>query len=111
MEKLNLQIRKAVVNDLIHLKGFEQEIIKFERPFDPTLKQDPITYYDLLELIHRKDAQVIVATIGEQLVGSGYALIKNAKPYNTYKQYAYLGFMYVKPNFRGKGINGKIVEM
>jgi ribosomal protein S18 acetylase RimI-like enzyme len=36
--------------------------------------------------------------------------IENAKPYLQHKQHGYLGFMYVKPEHRGKGINGKIME-
>jgi len=110
MEKVNLNIRKAEIKDLDTLKEFEQEIIKFERPFDPNLRQDPIEYYDLLELIQRKDAQVVVATVDGEIVGSGYALIKNSKPYMKNEQYAYLGFMYVSPKFRGNRINGKVVE-
>ena len=103
-------IRKAEIKDLNTLKEFEQEIIKFERPFDPNLKQDPIEYYDLLDFIQREDAEVLVATVNEELVGSGYALIKNSMPYKKPEQYAYLGFMYVSPKFRGKRINGKVVE-
>ena len=110
MRKINLHIRKAEIKDLNTLKEFEQEIIKFERPFDPNLKQDPITYYDLSELIQREDAQVVVATIDGELVGSGYALIKNSMPYKKPTQYAYFGFMYVSPEFRGNRINGKVVE-
>ncbi len=110
MEKVNVHIRKAEIKDLNTLKEFEQEIIKFERPFDPNLKQDPITYYDLSELIQREDAQVLVATVDGELVGSGYALIKNSMPYKKPEQYAYLGFMYVSPKFRGQRINGKIID-
>ena len=110
MEKINLHIRKAEIKDLNTLKDFEQEIIKFERPFAPNLKKDPIEYYDLLELIQREDAQVLVATVDGELVGSGYALIKNSLPYKNPKQYAYLGFMYVSPKFRGQRINGKVID-
>ena len=110
MEKVNVNIRKAEIKDLNTLKDFEQEIIKFERPFDPNLKKDPIIYYDLLELIQRKDAQVLIAIVDGKIVGSGYALIKNSLPYKKPKQYAYLGFMFVSPEFRGNRINGKIIE-
>ncbi len=110
MEKIKVHIRKAELKDLNILKEFEQEIIKFERPFDPNLKQDPITYYDLSELIQRTDAQVLVATVDGELVASGYALIKKSQPYKNPEQYAYLGFMYVSPKFRGQRINGKVVE-
>ncbi len=110
METLKVNIRKAEIKDLNTLKEFEQEIIKFERPFDLNLKPDPIEYYDLLELIQRNDAQVLVATVNAEIVGSGYALIKNSLPFKNPEQYAYLGFMFVSPEFRGNRINGKIIE-
>lgn len=110
MDRINLEIREAVIEDLHILKIFEQEIIQYERPFASNIKKDPVTYYDLEELILRKDAQVLVAIIEEEIVGSGYAMIKNSKPYFEPEQYAYLGFMFVSPQHRGKGINGAITE-
>lgn len=110
MAKINFEIREALLEELPILKIFEQEIIQFERPFASNLKKDPVVYYDLKELILRKDAHVLVAIIDEEIVGSGYALIKNSKPYFGPEQYVYLGFMFVLPQHRGKGINGKITE-
>ena len=110
MNSIATEIREAQLEDLHILKLFEQEIIRYERPFAPNLKNDPLEYYDLKDLIERNDACVLVATIEEEIVGSGYALIKDSEAYLKYKQHAYLGFMYVPPKFRGKGINGKIVD-
>ncbi|MGB0864334.1 MAG: GNAT family N-acetyltransferase [Saprospiraceae bacterium] len=110
MNKIDTKIREAKVEDLTILKMFEQEIIRYERPFGPNLKDDPLEYYDLLDFIQREDAQVIVATIDEEIVGSGYALTKKSASYVRFEQHAYLGFMYVLPQFRGKGINGKIID-
>ncbi len=107
---MHIDIREAVAEDLPILKEFEQGIIQFERPFASNLKKDPVTYYDLEDLIQRKDAQVLVAVISEEVVGSGYASIKNSVPYFKPEQYAYLGFMYVLPQHRGNGINGRITE-
>ena len=110
MAKTNFEIREALLEDLEILKHFEQEIIRFERPFASNLKEDPIVYYDLKDLIQRNDAQVLVAIVEERIVGSGYALIRNSEPYFAPEQFAYLGFMFVSPQQRGKGINGKITE-
>ena len=104
-------IRKATLSDLPILLEFEQGVIKAERPFDPTLTQDPITYYDLGEMISSEDAEVVVATWKSQIVSSGYALVKKAKHYLDHEAYSYLGFMYTHPDFRGKGINSKILEV
>ncbi len=105
-----IQFRSAVVSDLPTLLEFEQKIIKVERPFDVTLKPDPISYYDLKEMILSDQAEVFVATAGDQIVGSAYAKIKEALPYLNHENYAYLGFMYVVPEYRGQGINGKIID-
>ncbi|MBC7936144.1 MAG: GNAT family N-acetyltransferase [Rhizobacter sp.] len=102
--------RPATLSDLDILLKFEQGIITTERPFDPTLKTDPISYYNLEALIPSEDAEVIVAIINEEIVASGYALIKYAQPYVDHESYAYLGFMFVPEVYRGQGINKIIVD-
>jgi ribosomal protein S18 acetylase RimI-like enzyme len=102
--------RSATVEDLDALLQFEQGIVAAERPFDPTLKAGEIHYYDLKALILAPDSEVIVATAGSEIVGSGYAQIRLAKNYNAHERFAYLGFMYVKPEFRGRGVNGLVLE-
>jgi GNAT superfamily N-acetyltransferase len=103
-------IRKATSSDVETLLTFEQGVIKAERPFDSTLKEDPITYYDLQDLIARNDAELAVAELNNQIIGSGYARIEQSKPYLRHEKHAYLGFMYVSPLHRGKGINKLIIE-
>lgn len=105
-----IEIRKAVETDIEILLSFEQGIVDVERPFDTTLKEGEIHYYDLIELIRSKKAEVLLAVTNNEIVGSGYAKILPAKPYQKYAEYAYLGFMYVKPSFRGQGINQKILH-
>ncbi|MEO0573478.1 MAG: GNAT family N-acetyltransferase [Bacteroidota bacterium] len=107
----NVIIRDAILEDLPVLKTFEQELIKAERPFDPTIRQAPISYYDLEEYVRRDDVKVVVAEIEGTLVSSGYAYAKPARTYLDHTQYAYLGFMYTVPDYRGRGINKKIVEV
>ena len=102
--------RTATLDDLPTLLEFEQGIIEFERPFDPTLAPDPISYYDLGALLKSNDAEVMVATVGEEVVGSGYAKIKKSKAYVLPEMHAYLGFMFVTPDHRGKGINQGLTE-
>lgn len=103
-------VRDAISEDLPTLKGFEQELIKAERPFDPTIREDPVSYYDLGEYVKRDDVKVVVAEVGGRVVSSGYAYAKPARTYLDHEFYAHLGFMYTLPEFRGKGINQKIVE-
>ena len=108
MEKIS--IRKATLKDLDTLRVFEQGVISAERPFDPTLKKDPINYYDLEFMMDAPHIELIVAEIDHQLVGSGYARIETADHFLQHERHAYLGFMYVEPKHRGKGINKLIVE-
>ena len=104
-------IRDAVLKDLPVLKTFEQELVKAERPFDPTIRPDPVSYYDLEEYVRSEDVKVVVAEVDGTLVSSGYAYAKPARTYLDHAQYAYLGFMYTVPEYRGKGINQKIVRV
>jgi GNAT superfamily N-acetyltransferase len=105
-----INIRKATLKDLEKLLEFEQGIITAERPFDPTLKEGKISYYNIEKMISATDVEVVVAVLNEQIVGSGYARIEDAKPYLNHKLYAYLGFMYTDPDHRGKGVNAQIIE-
>ncbi|MCL9807640.1 GNAT family N-acetyltransferase [Flavobacterium amniphilum] len=107
---MTLTIREALETEIEILLNFESGIIAAERPFDNTLKEGEIHYYNLLELIKSEKATVIVADVNNEVVGSGYAKILKAKPHQKYSEYAYLGFMYVKPEFRGQGINQKILQ-
>ena len=103
-------IRPARHTDLDTLFRFEQGVIATERPFDPTLKEDPIHYYDLPAMIDAPEVALVVAESAEGLIGSGYARIEPAKPYLRHPIHAYLGFMYVEPAHRGKGINRMIID-
>ena len=103
-------IRKATKNDLEELHQFEQGVIAAERPYDSTLKNGLIHYYDLKEMIDASHIELLVAEVNNKLIASGYARIEEAKPYLKHATHAYLGFMYVLPEYRGRGINKKIVE-
>ena len=105
-----IRTRKATIKDLPILKSFEQGIIKAERPFDITLDADPISYYDIEEMIHHNDVEVIVAEENNKIIASGYSRIEPAKSYYKHSKYAYLGFMYVLPEFRGKGVNQVVLD-
>lgn len=106
----DIQVRRARLTDLETLLQFEQGVINAERPFDETLKEEHFNYYDLKAMIESPTVEVVAAEIDSEIVGSGYARIEDAKPYNRHTQHAYLGFMFVSPQHRGKGVNGKIIE-
>ena len=102
--------RTATLKDLPILLEFEQALINFERPFDVTLKEEKISYYDIKAMILSDEVEVIVAIDEESIVGSGYARIQLAKPYLKHQNLGYLGFMYVENTHRGKGINKLVID-
>ena len=51
MKRIDVEFREAEIADLPTLKNFEQEVIRYERPFAPNLKDDPISYYYLADLM------------------------------------------------------------
>jgi GNAT superfamily N-acetyltransferase len=106
----NITTRKATLADMDTLLQFEQGVISAERPFDPTLKEDHINYYNLNELITAPHIQLVVAELDGELIGSGYARIESSKIYLKHQQHAYLGFMYVLPQHRGKGVNKIVIN-
>ena len=105
-----ITIRKAIIEDIETLLRFEQGVVSTERAFDPTLKTGPNHYYDLKQMIDDPLVQLVVAECEGKLIGSGYARIEKAKSYLKHDLHAYLGFMYVDPEWRGKNINQKIIE-
>jgi len=108
---IEIKIRKASLLDLDQLMVFEQDLIKAERPFDPTLKHDPINYYDLKSLLTSPLAEVVVAEADNKIIASGYARIDKSRHFLKHNHHAYLGFMYVVPEYRGQGINKKIMDV
>ena len=105
----SIQLRKATLDDLPTLLDFEQALVAYERPFAPHLRQGKIHYYDIEAYIQDPTVCVVVAEEKGEILGSGYALIRDNIPYKTPAQLVYLGFMFVPPAARGQGINGKIM--
>jgi len=103
-------IRIATLKDLTVLLRFEQGVIEAERPFDPTIKEGEITYYDISQLITSPDSEVFVAEIENEIVASGYAKIKSDRHYLKHEKQGYLGFMYVSKKHRGKQLNKHIID-
>lgn len=103
-------IRKAILEDLPILLEFEQGVIHAERPMNPTIRDGEICYYDISDLITNKNSEVFVAEVNGDVVASGYAKIKSDRHYLKHDKQGYLGFMFVKENHRGKGLNKRIVD-
>ena len=109
---MNTIVRKATLNDLPTLLQFEQDLIKVERPMNPTIKEGAINYYDIAAFIKNEDADVYVVTLEDAtIVASGYArILPKEKPYVAHETIGYLGFMFVPEAHRGNGYNQLIMD-
>jgi ribosomal protein S18 acetylase RimI-like enzyme len=105
-----ISIRAANLNDLETLLAFEQGVVTAEKPLDNFLGNGTLTYYDIPELITNKNTHLVVAVSNEELVGSGYIKIEDSNSYHKNPEHGYIGFIFVKPSFRGKKISTLILE-
>jgi len=107
---MDVTVRQATPGDLGALMRFQQGVVEAERPFDPTLKDGSVHYYDIAALIASTDVHFLVAECGSDLVGCGFARIEAAEHYLKHPMHAYLGLMYVDPTHRGQSVNAKIID-
>ena len=107
---MNYITRKATLKDLPTLLEFEQELIKVERPMDPTIKDRKISYYDIETFIKSEDSEVYIVELNNEIVASGYAKIKDDSKYLKHKKIGHLGFMFVPEKHRGNGYNKLIID-
>ncbi|MAC87382.1 MAG: GNAT family N-acetyltransferase [Gammaproteobacteria bacterium] len=105
-----ITIRKAAIEDLPVLFQFEQGVLTAERPMDGTLKLKNTYYYDIPNLIDDSNVELVVGEINGVTVGCGYARIKQARDCFQFDQFSYLGFMFTKEDYRGKGVNKTIMN-
>ena len=104
-----IKLREAKLEDLSTLLEFEKSLIEYERAFTPNLKKSNFNYYDLKSYIKNPEISVVVAEKENFLIASGYALIRLNKTYKNPSHFVFLGFMYVVPEYRGMGLNKKVL--
>ena len=105
-----ITIRKAIIKDLPVLFEFEQGVLRTERPMDETLKLKNTYYYDIPNLIEDSSVEFVIAEINDIIAGCGYARIKKARDCFQFDQFSYLGFMFTKEDYRGRGVNHSIMN-
>lgn len=110
MREAEVIVRRAGPGDLETLREFEQGIIAAERPYDPTIRKDPVRYYDIAVLIASDDVCLALAEADGRAIGCGFARRSPSRPYTEPPYHAYVGLMYVAPEFRGRGVSRQILE-
>jgi GNAT superfamily N-acetyltransferase len=104
-----ITVRPATMADLAALERFQQGVVCAERPFDPTLREGSVRYYDIAEMLRRGDVLFLVAEAQARVIGCGFAQIEEAEPFFRHRFHAYFGLMYVEPEYRGRGVNAEII--
>lgn len=107
---MKLNLREANLNDLEQLLALEQCLIESERPFDSSIKSEKTSYYDLENMVLADDTYLIVIELENEIVATGYVQIRHSKESFQHEQHAYLGLMFVMPEYRGQGINKRIMD-
>ena len=110
MKSDDYHLRDANIQDLPTLLKCEKGIVDAERPYHDGLADDPIHYYDLTEFIKSRNAVVRVLEYDHKIVATGYVNIIEAKSYETLENLGYIGFIYVSPEHRGKGLSNIIID-
>lgn len=105
-----MNVRKAEFKDRATLLSLEQKVVEAERPLNSSIRAKNAIYYDLDNLLIDKGSHLIVAELNNQIIGTGYAQIRTSKKSLKHSKHSYLGFMYVAPDYRGKGINKLILQ-
>ncbi len=103
--------REATINDLENLLTLEQEVIKAEQPFNSAIKKSKTHYYDLKKIISDNKTYLLVVQKGSDIIATGYAQIRNSKESLQHDRHSYLGFMFTATEYRGMGINKKIIDL
>ena len=105
-----ISLRTANLTDLKTLLAFEQGVVEAERPLDSFLGTGELYYYNIPELISSENIRFIVAVSNKELIASGYLSIENSNHYHKNPKHGYIGFIYVKPSFRGQRISHLILD-
>jgi ribosomal protein S18 acetylase RimI-like enzyme len=105
-----ISLRRAGHRDLAAILRFQQGVVDAERPYDETLKDGAIRYYDFEQLLNSEQVYFVIAESTDEPIGCGFARLEAAKPYVKHDRVGYLGLMYVQPAFRGRGVVGAIIE-
>ena len=105
-----MHLRIATQDDLNDLLHFEQAVVSAERPFNEHIKKTNATYYDLPTLIDSTLSQILVLEENTKITATGYIQIRHSKQSLSHVNHGYLGFMYVLPEYRGRGFNRLIMD-
>jgi GNAT superfamily N-acetyltransferase len=104
-----ITVRRATYADLDTILRFQQGVVDAERPYDSTLKDGALRYYDFEQLLNSERVHFVIAEVDGTAIGCGFARIDAAKPYVKHDRVGYLGLMFVESAYRGRGVNSAVI--
>ncbi len=111
---MELQIRKATIEDLDVLHEFHIGLIEYESNIDPLINKTEEFYEkakkDYEEALKKEDHMFLIAEKNGKPVGYVYGWIEKPPVCFTPKLRGYLCDAFVKEKFRGKNIGEKLTE-
>ncbi len=108
---MELNLRKARIEDAEKLEELQQTLVKFERKFDSGIPaKGNVYYYDIKKLIRDKKTHFIVAETDNEIIGCGFGQIRKNLDWVKDKKMGYIGLMVIKEKFRRSGTGRFIIE-
>ena len=77
---------------------------------DARLSKGMVRYYDLAGMLVDDSVEMLLAVDDSTPIGCGFARLEKAKAHLRHRHEAYLGLMYVDPDFRGRGVNRQLLD-
>lgn len=99
---MTIEIRVAQHADLSTLLRFQQGIVDYERPMDPTIAADATGYYDIVELLGNADTRILVAKLDGESLGCCLGQVRKDRAWSIHDQIGYIGMVYVDSRARGQ---------
>lgn len=112
---MEIKFRKAKLSDVGILNEFQNGIGIHERPLDVNIKRKgKIQYYaneDIVNSLKSKNSLVLIAELNKKPIGCGFAEIrKNHGSWSKFSHKGYIGLMFVREDYRGKGVGSLILK-
>ena len=106
---MQINVRRATHDDLGALKHLEQQLINFERQFDPDIREgENVHYYDLEKLLMQDNISLIVAEVDNKIVGCAFGKIVKAPDWSESEYIGHIKMVFVEEEYRKKGVGRAI---
>lgn len=103
-----ITLEKATVKDLHKINELMYKQAEEERKFMNNLnKKEKYTFHskeEIKRMLSSKKCYIILAKVGENIVGCGSVSIEKMSHWSKYKKQGYMGMLYIDKKYRRKGL-------